>query len=70
MCFAGKSRVWAAVSTYQRGNPQCLSPVICAPVDNGSRFEGALKASRGQSGDDFRPLWFSTWHSVGKDPFH
>jgi len=52
------------------GSPRCLAPVIRAPVDNSLRFEGAFKASRGQPGDDFRPLQFRTCHSVGKDPFH
>lgn len=51
-------------------NPQCLTPVIWASVDNSLGFEGAFKAFWGQSGDDFRPLWFRMWRSVGKDPFH
>lgn len=55
--------------SQKQRQPLCLTPVIWAAVDNSLCFEGAFKASWGQSEDYFRPLQFSTWHLVGKDSF-
>lgn len=70
-CVLGWQKLcWGCSHKLQKQwQPLCLTPVIWAAVDNRLCFEGAFEASRGQSGDYFRPLQFSTWHLVGKDPF-